>query len=335
LARLTDIAELAAAWRALGDTEDRADGWSTIVVASDLPIRVRAGRHFPGNEEALLVGFGANDLASSTKLPEGRGFSVSLVTLPEGGDGISWVSLSRLGAGTLEMFSAMSVDILNSLASLPHTSEGQLIHSFLARIATWQYFMERSSTSILDVEAEIGLFGELALLNALLDHGIEQNSAVDSWRGPLGSIRDFELANISIEVKATISRSTFPAVISSFEQLDDSIGRHLFLAAIRLESGPSGSTLPELILRTAARLNQSALERFQALVLRAGFLAALSDQYERRIKTLECTLLPVTSEFPRLIRSHLPPAILHGRYVVDLDLVTWRCNLESALRKRS
>ncbi len=322
MARQTDAAELTSAWRALADSRDQVQGWNTIPVATDLRVNVRAGRHFPGNEEALLVGFKTVHLSGSTKLPEGRGFNVSLVEIADGGNGLTWISLSRVVAGTFEMFSAMSVDILNSLASLGATAEDLFLDVFLARIAAWQYFMERGGISVLGAEAEIGLFGELVLLNALLDRAVDQVSVVDSWRGPLGSIRDFELADISIEVKATTSRSGFPAVISSLEQLDDAVGRRIYLAAIRLGSIPSGSTLPELISRTRARLDGPSLGRFEALILRAGYLHSLAERYDKRMQVSECMLLAVSQGFPRLTRSQLPPAILHGRYVVDLDLVT-------------
>jgi hypothetical protein len=335
MARLTDAAELTSAWRALADSAEQVAGWNTIPVATDLRVSVRAGRHFPGNEEALLVGFKAVDLSVSTKLPGGRGFHVSFIDLVEGGNDLTWISLSRLTEGTFDLFCAMSVDILNSLASLGLTAEDQLIDSFLGRIAAWQYFMERGGITVLDAESEIGLFGELVLLNAMLDQGVDQIAGVDSWRGPLGSIRDFEFADISIEVKATTSSSGFPAVISSFEQLDDAIGRRIYLAAIRLGSTASGVTLPELILRTSTRLAGPTRGRFESLILRAGYLQSLAERYDRRMQVSECVLLAVRQEFPRLIRSQLPPAILRGRYVVDLDMVAAdRMSIEAVLARR-
>jgi hypothetical protein len=335
MARQTDVGELAAAWRALIDSSRNTEGWSTIQVASDLHLRVRAGRHFPGNEEALLVGFRASHLPVGIKLPEGRGFGVSLVHLGEITDGLAWISLSRRGLGTIEMFSAMSADILNSIAALSNADEAAVVQKFLARIAAWQYFMERGKSPVLDQEAEIGLVGEVLLLNRLLDCGITPKVATDSWRGPLGAVRDFELGRNSIEVKATISPSDFPAAISSFGQLDDDIGRNVFLAAIRLTVQPSGATLPELITSTEDRLqsDHSATDRFQQLILRAGFLSEHAGRYNMRTFLAALELMHVTDEFPRLIKSKLPAPILTGSYVLDLNQVrASRSRLEDILQ---
>lgn len=323
MARQTDAEELSAAWRALIGDDQGASGWRTIPVAANLPARVRAGRHFPGNDEALLVGFSSAQLPSATRLPEGRGFRVSLVKLTEAGDDVSWVALSRLGIGTLEMFAAMSADILNAIAGLRDAREDRIIQSFLARITAWQYFMERGGDSLLGIEAQVGLHGELLLLRDLLDSGVEPALVIEAWRGPLGAARDFEIDNAAIEVKSTLSTTSFPAVISSFEQLDDSTGRELYVAAVRLAPGATGTTLPELVQRISAALSghAPALERFEALIIRAGFLLAHADRYDRRLLCVERRLLPVTEPFPRLIRSKLSPVFLRGHYEIDLDRV--------------
>ena len=320
----TDAEELSAAWRALTGEDHDTDGWRTIPVAADLPVRVRAGRHFPGNTEALLVGFSSAQLRSATRLPEGRGFRVSLVDLKDAGDHVSWIALSRLGIGALEMFAAMSADILNAVALLRHAGEDRIIQSFLARIAAWQYFMEQGGTSVLGVEAELGLFGELLMLHELIDSGVEPDAAVDGWRGPLGALQDFEIGRAAIEVKSTLSSAGFPAIISSLEQLEDSPGRDLYVAAIRLAQAAAGSTLPELVQRISTLLAEhpSTLERFETRVLRAGLLPAHSDRYDRRLTRVERRLIPVTASFPRLTRNTVPPAILRGWYEVDLDRVS-------------
>ena len=47
----------------LANCSDVKDGWRTIEIATRLSCSVLAARHFPGNEEAVILGF------SSAKIP--------------------------------------------------------------------------------------------------------------------------------------------------------------------------------------------------------------------------------------------------------------------------
>ena len=70
----SDEDELIAAWRAL-EGADPAPGWRTIQIAGGNPSPLLAGRRFPENEEALLVGFAAARPPAPHVLPQGRGFA--------------------------------------------------------------------------------------------------------------------------------------------------------------------------------------------------------------------------------------------------------------------
>ena len=50
------IDEIELSWSSLTDSPD-ATGWRSIAVSSPVHVALRAGRSFPGKEEALLVGF--------------------------------------------------------------------------------------------------------------------------------------------------------------------------------------------------------------------------------------------------------------------------------------
>src|SRR5208283_1765934 len=156
-------------------------------------------------------------------------------------------ALSRQPTGNLDLFSAMATDLIELLASARTADYDQLSRLFLVRIRTWQAFMEKDRSGILGLEAEIGLYGELLVVRELLDADITAPDAIESWRGPLDGLHDFELGTGAIEVKATMATAGFPATIWSIEQLDDTVRQPLFLAGIRLATNGTGRTLPELI----------------------------------------------------------------------------------------
>jgi len=312
--------QLRSAWRALAG-QSRGDGWATIPLHTAAPCQVLAGRRFPGSEETLLVGF-RTPLPPPASLPEGRGFRVERP--PESFDhGHHWLALSRQSTGNLDLFSAMATDLIELLASARTADYDQLSRLFLVRIRTWQAFMEKDRSGILGLEAEIGLYGELLVVRELLDADITAPDAIESWRGPLDGLHDFELGTGAIEVKATMATAGFPATIWSIEQLDDTVRQPLFLAGIRLATNGTGRTLPELIaeLRHLMRDQPEALTTFENRLLQAGYLHAFADHYLRRFTTVRMILLAIDSRFPRLTRAAVPAAITKLWYVIDLDLV--------------
>lgn len=314
--------ELQAAWRALAGHPE-SEGWRTIPIARKSPCKVLAGRHFPGNEEALLVGFAPTRLPPPNLLPQGRGFLVSREEVP-GQPGHVWVALRRQQAGRLDLFAMMALDVLGALEQLSDASNERLVEVFLSRIAAWQEFMRRDSDGVLSPEAEVGLTGELELLNGLLDSNLPAPVALQAWQGPLDGLHDFTFGTGAIEVKSTISPAGFPAKISSLDQLDDTIASPLFVAGVRLALDSAGNSLPDMVsaLRTRLAESPSALVTFNTRLLHAGYLDDVADRYTRRFTPAGTRFLVVSDRFPRLTRATTPAEIRTARYELDLELIS-------------
>ena len=315
--------ELLAAWRALAGNQE-GDGWRTIPVAYGGECRFLAGRHFPGNEEALLVGFSAILLPPVNHLPEGRGFLVSSVSLPKAEEDRVWVALCRQSVGNLDFFAMMIDDVVTTLQGFQGEDDQKLFNMFLARIRAWQDFMRRGDDGVLSPEAEVGLFGELEFLQDLLLAGLQAAMAVEAWQGPLDGVQDFFLGTGAIEIKSTVSPSGFPASIASLDQLDDSLTRPIFLAGIQLALMPSGRTLSEQVaeLRSLMASEPAVLNLFDTRLLHAGFFEVTADCYTRRFCRVATRILYVTDGFPRLTRANVASEIRRAHYEIDLDLIT-------------
>lgn len=322
MALQTDHERLESAWRALAG-EVNGEGWRTIPINMEGTCRLLAGRHFPGNEEAILVGFDSVRMPSDRQLPQGRGFRVENVRREIPGDKQRWVSLSRQSAGNQKMFASMAEDVLGMLRAYDHVGEETLFHLFLGRIKAWQEFMEKGRDGILGPEAEVGLFGEITLLRMIMTADMPAGLVVESWLGPLDGLQDFSIGTGAIEVKSTLVVNGFPATVGSLEQLDATLIQPLFLAGIRLSLDDSGKTLAELIDETCKVLSTEPNTQglFESLVLRAGFLRAFSCSYTRRFQHTDTKVIPVAEGFPSLTRSNVGVAIRKARYELDLDLV--------------
>ena len=311
--------EFLMAWSSLTGA-DIEQGWQAISLPSVGHLQLRAGRRYPDNAEAVLVGFPTARLAASGKLPEGQGFTVDRVD-PDG-DGWLWLALTRKPAGSAELFAAMSCDVVGSLddSVAVGADEAKLLRVFIGRVGAWQEFM-RKGTQVLSPEAEIGLIGELTLLRAIIDAGIPAAPAIESWVGPLDGIQDFELGTGALEVKATLSASGFPAKIGSLQQLDDSTRQPLFVAGARLLQTESGQNLPAIIeaMRLTIKGDAEAERLLAERVLAVGYIDAHSGRYPRRFEHVLTRIVHVADGFPRMTTGTVPAGIVRAMYEIDLD----------------
>lgn len=321
MARRTDAESLRQAWRALS-CNGGGEGWRTIPIELDAPCRLLAGRHCPGDEEAIIVGFRSVKLPPNSHLPQGHGFSVAKPSSEALPGSHAWLALSRRAAGGLDLFAMMAGDIVQLLEGWNESGEEKLFQLFLSRIRAWQDFMGRGHDGVLGQDAEVGLFGELVTLKHLFDHGVPVAVALDAWKGPLDGVQDFFIGAGAIEVKTTLSANGFPATISSLEQLDETLRQPLYVAGVRLNLGAAGMTLPEFanVIREAMRDQPANVGVFESRLVQAGFLRALADKYVRRFTCSGIVILPVEGDFPRLTRMNVGAGIRKARYEVDLDL---------------
>ncbi|KGM39023.1 hypothetical protein JY96_00680 [Aquabacterium sp. NJ1] len=313
--------EFLMAWSSLTGI-DTEPGWQAIALPSAGALDVRAGRRSPDNAEAVLVGFPTVRLAVADKLPEGQGFTVERAD-PEG-NGRLWLALTRKTAGSTELFATMACDVVGALDEAVATGadEGKLVRVFIRRVGAWQEFM-RKGTQALSPESEIGLIGELTLLRAIIEAGVPAAPAIESWVGPLDGLQDFELGTGAVEVKTTLSSSSFPARIGSLEQLDDAVRQPLFMAGVKLRQTPGGQNLPEFVeaMRQAIKGELEAERVFTERLLVAGYIDSHADRYPRRFEHAGMRVVEVTNDFPRLTSGKVPAGIMRATYDIDLDKV--------------
>ncbi len=330
MAKLID--EIQLAWNSI-QTAQGTSGWNTVAVLPSHPGRFRAGRNFPNQCEALLAGFRTSVISRNEKLPEGLGFQVTRVNSEQ--DGLVWLALTRSPNGNLELFSAMVSDVLQAILATGTEDHSRELRAFLGRIRAWQEFMRKGAVP-LSAENEVGLVGELTVLEKMLDIGMAPETAIKAWNGPLDGLRDFELGFGAIEVKTTIASAGLVAKIGSLEQLDDTNCKPIFLGAVKYALTENGQTLPEKIYAIRERLDSDpiTLSEFDDRVIAAGYLAAHSSQYHRRFSLREIAMIEVGENFPRLMHGNVKPGVISARYEINLEpLLSQDIGLTTALKK--
>lgn len=320
MGRLSDADELMAAWRALSGGQG-ASGWRTIAVASGTTPRLVAGRRLPGNEEAILARLDGPLTVPAGQLPSAAGFSVEPAEL--GDDRTHWLALVRQPGAGLDLFTLMCVDVVG-LVEEQHGGGPSDAHSLLARISAWQRFMSRVPTGVLSREAELGLHGELIILERLMDLGVHAPGALQAWMGPQHGLHDFTFGSGALEVKTSLSAKGLEARISSLDQLDVALVTPLHLVCVGMRPDLSGKTLGERV--AALRCRIAAFEACRPLLeirlLQAGWLDARASHYTRRLEVDQLKVFEVDFDFPTLTRASVPSGIVDAHYTVDIAQVT-------------
>lgn len=332
MARQSSTARLDVAWRALSLESSERAGWSTIALDTRATCRVLAGRHFPGNEEAIIFGFHETAVPTVVSLPEGQGFRMHRIESATGDPTKTWIALARQPNGSLELFEMMAADVVETVAAAP--AETTAYRWLIERVQAWQHFMQRNGPNLLDSEAELGLFGELLTLKMLVDKGISPGSAVDMWKGPVGGSKDFEVGTGGFEVKSSVSSDEFVAKVGSLEQLDDSFRRPLFVCAVRLKVVPTGQRLPDLIEELRSRMNEAGvINEFDNRLIRTGFVPVAAERYTRRFQHIRTQTFAVDDQFPRLTPAAVPVGIIRARYEINLEQARSDVSFDDALEQ--
>ena len=183
---------------------------------------------------------------------------------------------------------------------------------------------------VLSVEKQIGLFGELLVLQQFLLAG--GPPMISCWTGPLGESHDFRLPGYEFEVKTATGRRRIHT-INGLTQSVPSPGSALTFVSIQLAvaGAGEGSTLPGLIVQIEDLLagNAAKSAAFASGLSGAGYRPMDAPAYARVWKLRSpMMLVPVDAAFPSLNPDLLIPAM--GASYGRLEEISYKVNLDGA-----
>jgi len=182
---------------------------------------------------------------------------------------------------------------------------------------------------LLSEQIQIGLFGELSLLEELIQ--VNGTRIFSSWLGPLKERHDFRFNGNELEVKSTTGRGRVH-IIHGLDQLELSPGKRLWLLSLKYERAGAGSgrTLPEqiavvrLLLRRASGCLRAFNGHLEHLGYRDGDAYFYATAYQPSGNPV---LIEVNDDCPRLTRQMLERS--HNRGLSSrVDDVEYRLNVE-------
>lgn len=154
--------------------------------------------------------------------------------------------------------------------------------SVWAVINDYSDLLKKAKSERLSNEEEVGLVGELIVLDHLMSNG-HGPGALDFWKGPSGGLHDFVKDNKwEIEVKTSLNPNPV-ANVHPIEQLEP-IALPFHLVVVKLKSDRvKGTSLPEWIDLINLKLTSAKSKKtFIGILLEAGYKDEHLSKYTRK-----------------------------------------------------
>ncbi|MED3311236.1 hypothetical protein COK59_04675 [Bacillus thuringiensis] len=187
----------------------------------------------------------------------------------------------------------------------------------------WHNFFKRKWDAKLNLEEEMGLFGELYYIDKWLEKfPNEPPLIIKDWKGPLKNRIDFVGKNSGVEIKTVIPKIRDEVKISNEKQLElNPVTNKLFLYVLKIEVNDSiGKSLQNIIEVIEEKLIERAPSlavKFKDLLLEVG---VMSEEYDEHYFFVhEEIAYNANKEFPKLTSENLPLGITNVSYSIDLS----------------
>lgn len=253
--------------------------------------------------------------------PQSKGFRIIKLQYPSDSSDSITICLNLLDNQYLDIYTILVRDVLKYI--LREKSEQNAIRAFLLRLKVWQHFLDKCGNSGLSRAEQIGLYGELRMLSEYLIPQFGTGKAVSSWIGPESGRQDFQFEGKGVEVKTSAGKEHDSIHISSEDQLDNKGLTALYLYHLLIrETRGNLNTLPDLIESICKKIGEdvSVLEKFQKLLIKAGYLDDHKDKYsDVSYSVISEEIYHVEGKFPRIVRENLSQGIGNVSYTLNLS----------------
>ena len=223
----------------------------------------------------------------------------------------------------LEIFTLMIQDIADKCRDF---SDTEVINRAIDRLFTeWTQLLMPSRSGI-GKSKQIGLWGELFILNEKIKQAYPVSEAVNFWIGPENKKQDFTVNNLALEVKTTLAGSSPSIKITSLEQLEK-ITDKLFLVQLFINQASSDDgdsmSLQDIYDQIWESIDENDPATKTNFMLKAGKIMNKAKKTEKNEKFLHQSydLYNVDDSFPSISSSDLPDPIRNVKYDIDTSKI--------------
>ena len=302
-----------------------AELWDNLV--QDKTVKITYRRVFLGHPldlwlgltsegyRTLIIGIGGIQV-SEDKFPVFKSLSINIQELKKDTP-VLMIELTSNESN--DLFNSLVYDLVQESSKTENSNTALII--ILQRLNRWADLFKKTKKG-LDENQLQGLFGELYVLNKLLDISSDHATILSSWRGPDGDATDIGLNSVRIEIKTKLSTQHKYVQISSADQLSDQefISTYLILNTVSRSS--NGITVLEFVKDLSEKLKFS-LGSADALWSKLALAGVISeDSLEGPcFEMISTTAYKVEGSFPRVVSDELSPGVFNVMYKIDLSSI--------------
>jgi len=268
-------------------------------------------------ESLEQFGCGKQLCTKTIQISEHKKFNESI------GQNIWILMFELLELSDISIFGQLMQDLIYE--SMQYDKDNACVHAVIARFGNWRKMLSNASEHKAE---EKGLFGELYVLNGLLEKGLYSSiDVIRAWMGPDYAVQDFKFASNWIEVKA-IGSNSFTVKISSIKQLNSTdLGELYVIKADEDEFDENSESVYSLYRKIDEKLkiqSNEADELFNSKLIEFKYMGFVATERTKfAVKGFE--KYKVDSSFPRLIFQDDKQAIKSVTYELVLAaLQDWR-----------
>jgi hypothetical protein len=233
-----------------------------------------------------------------------------------------WIVLRLLNLTFVDLFNELILSLYNKIKGIGEIKQysSELLQSFYK----WSEFFDEQPFDRLSEENIKGLFGEVLVLNQLLEESSSSyvNDILNSWKGPFDSGHDFVLNDKNLEVK-TKDHLNIDVRISSEYQLKSEQQKELQLVVIDIISDNSGLSLNDLF-QTSRKL---IIEKYGDLTILIKTINRKGLNFQNLLEYSHYKYVPksityyscMNPAFPKIINGEISDLISNVKYNIRIN----------------
>lgn len=232
----------------------------------------------------------------------------------EGGPATFYIHLSPKIGVDQDIFESFLHYCFSDLKLL--TDQNSVITFLEQQYSKWSEFFGGSSSSKLEINRNIGLFGELwFLLDLVKNYGPHLAS---SWWGPFQNHNDFEFSKGVVEIKSTIVLGKNKISVNGVNQFQDSFGRNVHLLSMTFVPDQEAFSISDLISELISlKVPESEITN---RISRIGhFDEIVSGSAGMKLALVSGELYSVSENFPIIKSGCIPRQVSGLNYQITLD----------------
>lgn len=247
---------------------------------------------------------------------------VEIQAIPSDDETLKKFTIILMEKELTDIFTLFIEDILDKLIPISDTKDA--LNIINQRVIYWRKLFAQASGELLTPEKQRGLFGELFILQQLLNYSEDSRLVLNSWVGPQSANQDFVIETNAIEVKTSKAGNSTVSISNEY-QLDFTLWNNIYLCIVSVnESAGKQGTLFQLINTIRTLLEERDDELVSEFERKLGLIGINRDMLEEYNETSYSVrnyrFFHVCDGFPVIVKGTIESdAIYNVKYQIDIS----------------